>query len=333
MNDTKEDRLYDWVMMSVFSAIVLGSTEDTFFNPNSRQKYGDSCAAITMSIGAIVSVLYKLKPDLIGSRIEYVSAFVVLVFWVVNLPFERGDIFVEDFMLSSLFANMYYFSWAALFTSIRLIASLFTAKIEVSEQVEKRLNNWFVLLGLNLVVMITSSYDYKEGMNTSCSHYCRLALLALIIGVFSSWISLTSMFLLSTTFLEKWQPKIECLNAVINTALYAITIGFINGTDGPGGKIGNLYYSMWFSFLMSTMLALECCTGADSAQKEKDVEAAEGEEHKPELLTGLKTGFDQFKTNLKPVKNPFQKGKHKETQLAEAQDENEDKEAQKAESQ
>ena len=197
-----------------------------------------------------------------------------------------------------------------------------------------------MLLALNLVVMITSSYDYKEGMNTSCSHYCHLALPALIIRVFSSWISLTSMFLLSTTFLEKWQPKIERLNAVINTALYAITIGFINGTDGPGGKNGNLYYSMWFSFLMSTMLALECCNdlcdqwpGTDSAQKEKDVEAVEGEKHNPELSTGLKTGFDLFKTNLKPVKNPFQKGKHKETQVAEAQDENEDKEAQKAESQ
>lgn len=32
MNDKKEDRLYDWAMMSVFSAIVLGSMVDSVRN-------------------------------------------------------------------------------------------------------------------------------------------------------------------------------------------------------------------------------------------------------------------------------------------------------------
>jgi len=291
MNDKKVDRLYDWVMMSVFSAVVLGSTEDTFFNPNSRQKYGDSCAAITMAIGAIVSVLYKLKPDLIGSRIEYVSAFVVLVFWVVNLPFERGDIFVEDFMLSSLFANMYYFSWAALFTSIRLLASLHTSDTEGLDQVKKRFIRWTILFALNLVVMATSSYDYNNTEECVEDKVCHLSLLGIFVGVVSAWESLSSMYKLSNSFFKKKQTKTECLNAVINAAIYAVTIGFINGTDGPGGKIGNLYYFMWLSFVMSTMLALECCSdlcnewkGADSIEEEKGKDTVGGEEHHEEVL-------------------------------------------------
>lgn len=62
-----------------------------------------------MGIGAIVSVFYKLKPEWIGRKIEAALAVVVLVLWVVNLPFYRGEFFVKEFMLSSLVANVYYF--------------------------------------------------------------------------------------------------------------------------------------------------------------------------------------------------------------------------------
>ena len=62
-----------------------------------------------MGIGAIVSVFYKLKPELVGHKVEALLAIVVLVLWVVNLPFYRGEFFVKEFMLSSLFANIYYF--------------------------------------------------------------------------------------------------------------------------------------------------------------------------------------------------------------------------------
>lgn len=151
--------------------------------------------------------------------------------------------------------------------------------------------------------MVTSSYDYtnrNEGMDDKLR---RLTLLALIVGIISSFESLTAAFLLTTTFLEKWQSKIECLKALVNTALYAVTIGFINATDGPGGRIGNMYYFMWFSFLKSTMLALECCndlcnewTGTESAEKEKDAGTVGDEEHPQE--------------------------QEKEAQQAEAQDEN-----------
>jgi len=291
MDDKKEDSLYHWVMLSIFSAVVLGSSVDTFSNPDARMKWAISCSTITMSIAAIVTFTYKLKPDLVGSKIEGGLRVVVLVCWVINLAFYRGEIFAKDAVFNSLYANIYYFSWAAFFTAVRLVASYLSAELDVSNQHKTRLNNWFMLLALNLVVMCTSSYDFSAKQQYKNDKWGRLTMLALLVGVITSSISFATMFLTSTTLLERWQSKIECLFSLINTVIYAVTIGFINGTDGPGARIGNIYYFMWLSFLMSTLLTFECCDDLWMTWTEPEIEHAEtgkdtgtvGDDEHPEL--------------------------------------------------
>ena len=112
------------------------------------------------------------------------------------------------------------------------------------------------------------------------------------------------MFLLSTKFLEKWQPKIECLWSLVNTGLYAVTIGFISGTDGPGGKIGNMYYFMWLSFVTSAYLSLECCNelfvaSADQEGGEKEKDAGTVGEHHDEEQHQEETQEDIEKVEVK----------------------------------
>ena len=142
----------------------------------------------------------------------------------------RGDAFAKEFMLSSLVDNMHYFRGkitkyflarmllkfilycvlAGRLYSLAFIfnAHLFTAELESSHKVKKRFNHWFMLLALDLVVKFTSNYDYNNRKEGADDKLCRLTLLALIVGVVSSYASLSIMFLLTTTFLEKWQSKI-----------------------------------------------------------------------------------------------------------------------------
>merc|ERR1711982_56582 len=163
-------------------------------------------------------------------------------------------------------------SWAVFFTSVRLVSRHHA----LAQQLKNRFNNWFMLLALNIIVMCTSSYDFKTKQQYMSNKWHSLTKLALLVGVITSFISFVTVLLMSTTFCEKWQSKFELFLSLINTVIYAVTVGYINGSEGPGAYIGNTYYFTWLSFLMSTLLTIECCDDVwTSWWKPKDIEQAE----------------------------------------------------------
>lgn len=104
MVDKKEgSSLYYWAIISIFLAIVLGSSVD---------RVSKRCAAIAMSFVPIVVFTCNAKTDLdlVGSRIERLFVLLVLLLWAINLSlYHRGDTFAKDVSFDSLNANIFYF--------------------------------------------------------------------------------------------------------------------------------------------------------------------------------------------------------------------------------
>ncbi len=74
--------------------------------------------------------------------------------------------------------------------------------------------------------------------------------------------------------------RLEFLFAFALTALLAYNAIFVTAVEGPGSKVGNLYYSSWISFVMSMLIMLGCLE--DILDEEDDEEALEIESHAPD---------------------------------------------------
>lgn len=126
-------------------------------------------------------------------------------------------------------------------------------------QTSSKTARYYGLCAASLIVMGASIRLYKD--NEICSFdavkqisYCRRSKLGISIGTVS--------FLLTTAVsvaLHKNLSKLsyETIGTTLLLILWCFGVGFITFGDGPGSRIGNLYFGTWFSFLLTVFLFAE----------------------------------------------------------------------------
>jgi len=87
--------------------------------------------------------------------------------------------------------------------------------------------------------------------------------------------------------------RMECLFAFALTILLAYNAIFVTAVEGPGNKVGNLYYSSWISFVMSMLITLGCLEDILDQDDEEDLLKEHDDSARPPISRWL---------SVKPIK-------------------------------
>jgi hypothetical protein len=142
-------------------------------------------------------------------------------------------------------ANLYFFSWAALISSIMLIGSW--GQEANGDKASKTALQWVLLAASSYVVMGTTSAIYKDA---GCNKYdldtslCKRTQFAVYLGLCSGFVAMT-MFGFK-------QAPLHCQGLVsfLLLASWCCGVSYITFGTGPGITMGNVYFATWISLFL-----------------------------------------------------------------------------------
>ena len=182
-------------------------------------------------------------------------------------------------------ANLYFFSWGALISSILLAGSW--AKEANGDKASKTTIQWVCLVASSFVVMGTSSSFIND---TGCKSLdldtdkCDRTKFAISLGLASGILAMVMLPF-------KHAPMIcHMVMGLLLFCCWCCGVGFITFGSGPGINLGNVYFTTWISLFLClsiTTTAFSAMRG-EKADKEDEPKAA-----KPEAEQAAKPEAEQ----------------------------------------
>jgi len=263
-------RLKHWGLITIFSAIFLSTTLTTF-SPKDRTgdiKFDITTASISVILGPLFIACtawgnVKGKPNILTrGGVELGASSLILLCWCVVIGVDEKNHITFDEDGHILNANLYYFSWLALLSSVMLClhnsVHYFGKKIETGD--ETRFILWVFIFTSNIVLM--SSSIPENGYFDKCVEFCKRLFFGAMLGGCTAFVS----FGILLAYHKGLNPNKYCQVELVFSLL--IVIGYCFGifaitSDGPGSIIGNIYYSAWTSFILSILLFIDCFHAID----------------------------------------------------------------------
>ena len=123
----------------------------------------------------------------------------------------------------------------------------------------RRFMYWAFLCATSLIAMSAAAGTYRdvECKDSSEYAYCQNLNISISFGVVVAALALGMMVALRL-LKENLKLIAEGVASVVAVVLYAVSVAYTTAPNAPGAYIGNLYYSTWFSFIISVVLLLDC---------------------------------------------------------------------------
>ena len=140
-------------------------------------------------------------------------------------------------------ANLYFFSWGGLAYSVILAGSYYKNNYSLNSKLTTTL---FGVAVTSFIAMVNASNIYQDAYckdTNKGTRYCDKTEFALILG------ACCGVFALLVAPLS--HVIIQALGSLLLLAAWSVGVAFTTFKDGPGTKIGNLYFSTWLSQLLS----------------------------------------------------------------------------------
>jgi hypothetical protein len=156
-------------------------------------------------------------------------------------------------------ANLYFFSWLCFANCLFLMTSLVqdVMGIQVRDVAQPKLSRWIALTASSLVVMgsavrIFSEEAYDCGNSDSVLHsssFCARTRVAIAFGT----ISIVASTLFAAAVHRAWlSTAMELASSSIVFVFWCVGVAYVTfGFSAPGSRIGNLFFSVWISFILS----------------------------------------------------------------------------------
>lgn len=241
-------------------------------HPHSNVKWSVACSVLSTAATGFMVVAHLmplLSALVINSFIEGIVAVILAVFWGATVAVTSD---ASDSRASALFneggvsnANIYYFSWASFVCAVMLVVNYvrFAFGIDLVGEVNNRgarLNLWAALIACSLVVA-GSSARIKNSLcdssdKTAGTAFCARCKLGISVG--SIVVVLSVVVVGAKMFMPVTPTVIETAMAALAGVLETFSVAYVTSNEGPGARIGNLYYFSWASFLVSAFLFAEC---------------------------------------------------------------------------
>jgi hypothetical protein len=120
-------------------------------------------------------------------------------------------------------------------------------------QTPGKVARWFGMMVSSLIVMGSSVRAFTT---TECgsltSTYCRRTKWSVSVGVLGFGLALTMLILHHMQ--RKLTVQAETGIGLVQLIMWCFGVGFITFGESPGGTIGNLYFSAWISFILSSVI-------------------------------------------------------------------------------
>ena len=197
------------------------------------------------------------------------------------------------------FGNLYYSTWITFAISLWLLASYVRTERGIDALVElsnkgRRFRAWVGVVASSVIVMgsAASCYDARcllqlqyyvndGGMNNneeSYGHgserstmYCRRAAFGVAAGIIGCAIGISIAAIRSSYIFGNEGSKIvfiiECISGFVLLVMYSFAVAYLTGEEGPGGPLGNLYYSTWITFAMVLSITASCLEEIRAAEE------------------------------------------------------------------
>jgi len=276
-----------WVTFFIFSTITLGATIEAQAHTDrlspgaqTNQNYALATTSLLFFLSTLFVTLHTrpvLSTVVIGTKIEgaVISLLLLLSSALVAIVSDTRHGLATDSTGSISNGNLYYFSWAALATGVKLLSSYLRSVfgLDVAETLSSqsvRLQSWIWLVLLGLIQMGSAArlFDNHCGMTNSglveekgSITFCRRCQLGIALGAVSA---IAAMGLVAVKIWVRvkrrmgWLFTAEMVVSGMVVGGQAVGVTFLTSQMGPGAPLNNLYYSSWGAFVAGLVLVASC---------------------------------------------------------------------------
>jgi len=285
----RKDYLRRWGTLAICSAVAFNSALDaarnygtithnhssdytTFSVPSNitvSQYWTIVAPSIVMILATIIFILCLFPRTYLyvySVKIGGVTSFLTMIIWftvIINNQHSHTSLAVNEHG-EILTANLYYFTWACIFTCGINTSTYFKRAFESANNHIKEsymLVLWIAIMKVCFVVLSSSLHVYIN-IHSVCtsetnfySSTCYRTIFAIIAGVLGEVVAFIAAVL--RIFEIRYFIVVEAISAIFLAILYSFGAAYITGMSGPGQTVGDLYYATWLCFFVSLTIARE----------------------------------------------------------------------------
>lgn len=219
---------------------------------------GTSLASVligTLMISA--NFVERLNKLFVGNICEIILALFLSVCWLSAVIFlhnpNNGIATSMSFGGEEIieYANLYFSGWLSFFSSIYLLASIFSDK----ESFDPKLKSWFLLFCTSMILFGTSCYLQEDICNDRSQIFCDRDKFGIAIGAIISFVSIVAIVILAC--MKTVQPLIDLSLSAISSMFYIFGVILLTSASGPAQAIGTQYFASWAGVGFSFSLFVE----------------------------------------------------------------------------
>mmetsp|Transcript_6910 Transcript_6910/g.10082 ORF Transcript_6910/g.10082 Transcript_6910/m.10082 type:complete len:473 (+) Transcript_6910:112-1530(+) len=296
--DQRSPRFVYWFAFFVISVIVSGTAIETTdsVHPNqksiSNQKYAVACG-VTSFILSLIAVMMHTSPItsifFVNTKVEAGALALFSFLWciLVTIVTDAGNGLAVDREGAVVHGNLYYSSWVGLACIVHLCFKY--AKevhyVHINEELSlrsERVGYWifYVLCSMVLLVSGANVYDYnclepidrKDG-----GQFCTRTILVMSNAALGSASGIVMVGMKLATGMAPW--CVEMVISIILFILNSFALGLVTSEDGPGSKVGNIFYFCWICLVVSFLLLSVTYEYVSQKREEAEKEIATSQQY------------------------------------------------------
>lgn len=259
-NVRRERRNWTWTIHTLLSMIVMCAVIDAIplSNMNNKQIFAFSVSGSSLIVSLIISAMHYIeysKRFVGGTLSELFMAALLLGLWIAAAVVIQDP---QNNIASTVRpegvewirqANIYFFTWFALFCNLFLVGSFFRNYMTY----DLRVMAWISLLSSSLILLGVSSH-LKEGICTyDNGSICFRTKYAMLSGGIVGGISLIASVL---SYMSKVSPSLGLILASPNALIYSFGVVILTSASGPGRTLGTIYFTIWIGSIISFLLLI-----------------------------------------------------------------------------
>jgi len=243
------------------SMIVICAMSESFppSDMNNYELFAYAVSGFSVALSLIMSTMYyveRSKRFVGGTIFELVMATILLGLWIgaaviiqdpkndiaSTIDFSTGVEFVDE-------ANLYFFTWFALFTNVFLVASFFRDVTTVNF----RMLGWISVLATSMILLGVSRHLTDDICNADDGVMCFRIKYASASSGASGFIAFIASVL---TYQSKITSRSGLVLASPNAVAYPFGAVLLTSSDGPGRTLGTIYFTVWIGSIISILLLI-----------------------------------------------------------------------------
>jgi len=241
----------------LLSLTVLCATLD--YIPLKERKEHETYAIITGAISFGISFLatfghliVPVRKILVGTLVEMVMSIIPLSLWIVGTIMIQNP---NDWFASTIdsqtgfediqYANIFFFSWAVLFSNIYLTAAIFVN----SKNYNPDLIIWSLLFSVSGALCGISATLKSYICAVDDFSTCWRTSLAIGIGAGIAGLSMIALILCG---MDKLKPWLHLSIGSLSLVSYVTGVAFITAASGPAVSMSSMYFATWGGAFFST---------------------------------------------------------------------------------